>query len=125
MESKYSVKSSQVLAPAEDPAKKTVNLLNILQQMSSSSGPGGKAEEPMNPPPAYLNFNGNESQGKKAAQKEVRMFYQPPTKLKPQSLDQMGRNAEEFSLPESPKVKQVESKRQLRRQPSEFEEVWD
>jgi hypothetical protein len=41
MESKYSVKSSQFLAPAEDPAKKTVNLLNILQQMSSSSGPGG------------------------------------------------------------------------------------
>ena len=125
MESKYSVKSSQVLAPAEDPAKKTVNLLNILQQMPSASGPGGKAEEPMNPPPAYFNFNGNEPQGKKAAQKEARMFYQPQKGGKPQSLDKMGRNSEEFSLPESPKVKQVESKRQLRRQPSEFEEVWD
>jgi hypothetical protein len=72
MESKYSVKSSQVLAPAEDPAKKTVNLLNILQQMPSSGAM--KGEEPMNPPPAYFNFNGNETQGKKAAQKEVRMF---------------------------------------------------
>ena len=51
------------------------------------------------------------------------MFYQPQKKLKP--LDQLGQNAEEFSLPESPKVKEVESKRQLRRQPSEFEEVWD
>ena len=65
------------------------------------------------------------SKSKKAAQKEARMFYQPQKGGKPQSLDKMGRNSEEFSLPESPKVKQVESKRQLRRQPSEFEEVWD
>ena len=84
---------------------------------------GVKAEEPANPLPAYFNFNINETQGKKTAQKEVRMFYQPQKKLKP--LDQLGQNAEEFSLPESPKVKEVESKRQLRRQPSEFEEVWD
>ena len=89
---------------------------------------GFKAEEPANPPATYFNFNINETQGKKTAQKEVRtsqMFYQPQKKLKPQSLDQLGQNAEEFSLPESPKVKEVESKRLLRRQPSEFEEVWD
>jgi hypothetical protein len=34
-----------------------------------------KGEEPMNLPPAYFNFNVNEPQGKKVAQKEVRMFY--------------------------------------------------
>lgn len=61
-------------------------------------------------PPAYFNFNMNETKEKMTAQKEVRasqMFYQPQKQLKPQSLDQLGQNAEEFQLSESPKVKVV------------------